>query len=344
MMDIIFLGTSSATPTPRRNVTSLAVLLEKESLLIDAGEGTQRQIQLSGFRRGRIDRIFITHLHGDHFYGLIGLLTSFQLNRREEPLHLAGPPGLARYIDFMKRLSQTDFGYELRIDEWAGLKEPTPVFETDDYLVTAAPLRHRLYTLGYRIAEKPRPGRFDAERADTLGVPFGPERARLIRGEDLTLPDGRLVRSAEVVGSPRPGVTLAFCTDTAPCPAVVDLARGADLLIHEATFHPADATHARRTLHSTSDDAARAATEAGARHLALTHFSTRYMGDLRPLLQAAELAWPGVICARDFLHIHLRAGASPVVSDSRSLGGQEDQPLRNQETSALPNSESPPMA
>jgi len=323
MMDLIFLGTSSATPTPKRNVTSLVVMLEKESLLIDAGEGTQRQIQLSGFRRGRIDRILITHLHGDHFYGLIGLLTSFQLNRREEPLHLGGPAGLARYIDFMKRLSQTDFSFELRIEEWDGLKEPTPVVETDDVVITAAPLRHRLYTLGYRVEEKPRPGRFNAELADALGVPCGPERGVLLRGGDLQLADGRMVRSADVVGEARPGTAFTFCTDTAPCVNAVKLAQGVDLLVHEATFMPGDAHQARRTQHSTTSDAARTAREAGARHLALTHFSTRYMGDLRPLIQAADAEWPGVICARDFMQLHVRAGEAPVVGDSRHLAQAE---------------------
>lgn len=323
MMDLIFLGTSSATPTPRRNVTSLVVMLEKESLLIDAGEGTQRQILHSGFRRGRIDRILITHLHGDHFYGLIGLLTSFQLNRREEPLHLGGPPGLARYIDFMKRLSQTDFSFDLRIEEWEGLKEPTPVVETDDVRIIAAPLRHRLYTLGYRVEEKPRPGRFDAELANSLGVPFGPERGMLQRGKDITLADGRLVRSAEVVGEARPGTVFTFCTDTAPCANAVALAREADLLVHEATFTPEDAHQARRTQHSTTAEAVRIATEAAARHLALTHFSTRYMGNMRPLIQGAEALWPGVICARDFTQIHLRAGERPVVGDSRHLAQAE---------------------
>ena len=318
MIDVIFLGTSSATPTPRRNVSSLAVLTEKESLLLDAGEGTQRQILHSGFRRGRIDRIFITHLHGDHFYGLIGLLSSFQLNRREEPLLLAGPVGLARYIDFMKRLSQTDFSYELIIQEWGHLQEPTPVLETDDFILTAAPLRHRLFTLGYRLEEKSRLGRFDAEKADALGVPNGPERGRLQRGEDLTLADGRVVRSAELVGVPRAGTVLTFCTDTTYCPHSVALARGADLLIHECTFLPADASQARRTLHSTLDDAVRVAREAEVKQLALTHFSTRYMGDMWPFQQEAEAAWPGVILARDFMQIHLRAGEDPQVGDSRA--------------------------
>lgn len=317
MIDVIFLGTSSATPTPRRNVTGLALLTERESLLLDAGEGTQRQILHSGFRRGRIDRIFITHLHGDHFYGLIGLLTSFQLNRREEPLLLAGPPGLVRYIDFMKRLSQTDFTYELTIQEWGGLQEPTPVLETEDFVLSAAPLKHRLYTLGYRLEEKARPGRFDAGKADELGVPFGPERGLLLRGEDLRLADGRVVRSGDVVGPSRAGTVLTFCTDTAYCPHAVALARDADLLIHEATFLPADVAQARRTLHSTTDEAVRVAKEAGAKHLALTHFSTRYMGDMRPLQQAAEAAWPGVILARDFMQIHLRAGEELRVGDSR---------------------------
>jgi ribonuclease Z len=254
---------------------------------------------------------------------LIGLLSSFQLNRREEPLLLAGPAGLARYVDFMKRLSQTDFGFELIIQEWGALQDLTPVLETDDFVLIAAPLRHRLSTLGYRLEEKTRLGRFDGEKADALGVPFGPERGRLLRGQDITLADGREVRSTDLVGEPRPGTVLAFCTDTTYCANSVALARDADLLIHEATFLPSDAAQARRTLHSTTEDAVRVAREAGVRQLALTHFSTRYMGDMRPVQQAAEAAWPGVIVARDFMQIHLRAGEAPQVGDSRASKSAE---------------------
>jgi len=319
VIELVFLGTSSATPTVRRNVSSLAVQLERETLLIDAGEGTQLQILRSGIRRGRIDRILITHLHGDHFYGLIGLLTSFQLNRREEALSLYGPAGLSSYINFMKRLSQTDFGYELSIHELPDLLEPTRILDEPEYEVWAAPLKHRIYTLGFRVLEKELPGRFDAEKADVLGVPFGPERGRLIRGEDLRLPDGRRVRSSELVGPPRKGAAFAFCTDTAYCEASVELARDTDLLVHEATFDPSDRQNAQRTLHSTTEDAARVAREAGVRHLVLTHFSTRYMADMSPIAESIEVCFPGALLARDFMKIRiLPEGAGLNLSDSRN--------------------------
>jgi ribonuclease Z len=317
MIELVFLGTSSATPTPRRNVSSIAVQLERESLLVDVGEGTQQQILRSGIRRGRIDRILITHLHGDHFYGLIGLLTSFQLNRREEPLQLIGPPGLERYISFMKELSQTAFAYDLEILELAGLKEPVRVVETRDNEIWAGPLRHRLTTIGYRIVEKDRFGRFDAEAADRLGVPFGPERKRLLKGEDLQLADGRLVRAADLVGPARRGATVAICTDTCRCPEAVALARGADLLVHESTFDPSEEANARRTRHSTTADAVATAKEAGARQLVLTHFSTRYMGDLRPIRDSARALFPGAICARDFLQVRVYPDRPMELADSR---------------------------
>ncbi len=318
MIDVVFLGTSSATPTPRRNVSSLFVQLESESLLIDAGEGTQRQILLSGMRRGRIDRILITHLHGDHFYGLIGLLNSYQLNQREDPLHLIGPPGLKAYLDFMRGMSRTQFGYEITVEEVHNLTENRLLYETPDYRVIAGPLKHRIPTIGYRIEEIDRPGRFDAEEADRLGVPFGPERGRLIRGEDITLEDGTLVESARLVGRPRPGLKLAVCTDTARCQGAIDLAQGVDLLIHESTFQNADQGQARKTQHSTVADAVHTARSAGVGKLALTHFSTRYMGNLKALFAEARSAWPDVITARDFLMLSLKEGEDLRLIDSRN--------------------------
>lgn len=317
MIDIVFLGTSAAAPTIKRNVSSILVQLESESLLVDAGEGTQRQILMSGMRRGRIDRILITHLHGDHFYGLIGLLNSYQLNRREDPLHIIGPPGLKRYLDFMRGMSQSRFVYELTVDEVHDLKEERQVFQNKDYRIVAGPLRHRIPAIGYRIEELDRPGRFDAARAEELGVPFGRERGKLIRGEDLTLADGRVVRASELVGAPRPGLKLAICTDTTYCPSAVSLAREVDVLVHECTFRDVDADQARKTLHSTVSEAVRTARESGAKRLVVTHFSSRYMGQLRSLFQEVRAEMPDAISARDFLMLRLRAGKEPELVDSR---------------------------
>lgn len=317
-MELVFLGTSAAIPTVRRNVTSVCVQMERESLLVDAGEGTQMQILRSGIRRGRIDRILITHLHGDHFFGLIGLLTSYQLGKREEPLQVLGPPGLEEYIRFMKRLCQTDFGYELTVTELPGITEPAVVLETPEYAVWAAPLKHRLYTLGYRIREHDRPGRFDGERAEALGIPFGPERGILTRGEAVTLANGRVIQPAEVVGPARPGRSITICTDTARCPMSVELARGSEVLVHEATFEPGDRHHARRTQHSTSLDAARVAAEAAVGHLFLSHISSRYMGDTAPLLRGVREVFGPTTLSKDFMRVELPLDPGPLrISDSR---------------------------
>ncbi len=323
-MELTFLGTSAAIPTVRRNVTSVCVQTERESLLVDVGEGTQMQILRGGLRRGRIHRILITHLHGDHFFGLIGLLTSYQLGKREEPLQLIGPPGLAAYIRFMKDLCRTDFGFNLTITELPDVREPRTVLETEHYTVIAAPLKHRLYTLGYRIQERERPGVFDAEKADRLGVPFGPERKELILGRPITLSDGSVVAASEVVGEARPGRSITICTDTAPCPMAVQLARGTDVLVHEATFEPADRRHARRTLHSTSQDAARAAREAGARHLFLSHISSRYLADTSPLLAGLEEIHDSTRLAKDFMQVRLALhGGGIDVGDCRDRPANE---------------------
>ncbi|MCB9473564.1 MAG: ribonuclease Z [Candidatus Delongbacteria bacterium] len=334
-MELVFLGTSAAIPTVRRNVTSVYVQMTHESLLVDAGEGTQMQILRAGVRRGRIDRILVTHLHGDHFFGLIGLLNSYQLGKREEPLQILGPPGLESYVGFMKRLCQTEFTYPLTITELPGISTPTTVLETPDYTVTAAPLKHRLYTLGYRIRERDRPGRFDADKADALGVPFGPERGALTRGESITLADGRLLEAAEVVGESRPGRSITVCTDTARCEMSVELARGSEVLVHEATFEQGDRVHARRTQHSTSGDAARVARDAGVGHLFLTHISSRYMADTSPLMRGVKEIFAASTLSRDFMRVELPLDPGPLkIGDCRSneapasssVGGKAPQP------------------
>lgn len=326
-MELVFLGTSAAIPTVRRNVTSVCVQMESESLLVDVGEGTQMQILRAGVRRGRIDRILITHLHGDHFFGLIGLLTSYQLGKREEPLQLLGPPGLDAYITFMKRLCQTDFTYPLTITELPGITEPVPVLETAEYTVVAAPLKHRLYTLGYRIREHDRPGRFDATLADQLGVPFGPERGQLTRGNPVTLADGRVIEPGQLVGPSRPGRSITICTDTARCPMSVKLARGSEVLVHEATFEEGDKVHARRTLHSTSVDAAKVAREAEVGHLFLSHISSRYLADTSMLMRGVRERFTHTTLSRDFMKVELPLDAGPVrISDCRYSDGPTNGP------------------
>jgi ribonuclease Z len=302
-MKVISLGTSSGKPTIKRNVSALAVAREAEWLLFDCGEGAQTQITRAGLSPNRLAAIFITHLHGDHFNGLPGLLSTMGLDRRNRELTLAGPPGVREYLNTLERLRVIFITYPLDLKELtaADLKA---VLETADYTVTARPLDHRLFALGYRVDERPRPGRFDVERARELGVPEGPLWGRLQAGDDVTLDDGRMIRSLQVLGPPRPGKSVAYCLDTRPCPSSIELARGVDLLIHEATYTEELEAEAREYGHSTAAQAARTARDAGARRLLITHFSTRYP-DPAVLLEEARAIFPETILAEDLMEIQV---------------------------------------
>ena len=294
-LTVTFLGTGSGTPSLERNLACVAVQRGGELFLFDCGEAAQIQYRRAGFGFGPLAAIAVSHLHGDHVTGLMGLLMSLQLADRTEPLELYGTPGLAEYVHLNRRALQTRFGYPLRIREESG---PSVLRETDAYRLTAAPLDHRLLCLGFRLEELPRPGRFNLEAARQLGVPPGPLYGQLQRGEAVTLPDGRTVAPEQVLGKPRPGAVLAYCTDTRPCEAAVELARGADLLIHEGTFDATMLRDAHRKGHSTVADAARIAAEAGVRELVITHLSPRY-GDVSPLRAQARAIFPNTRIARD---------------------------------------------
>jgi ribonuclease Z len=301
-MKVIPLGTSSGKPTLRRNVSATAMVRDGEWLLFDCGEGTQTQISRAKLNPSKLTAIFITHLHGDHFNGLAGLLSTMGLDRRVRPLILVGPPGVREYLDALTRLKVLYINYPLDVREFAALKEVTTVYEAGDYFVAARPLDHRIFTLGYRFEERPRPGRFDLERARDLGVPEGPLYRKLQLGEDVQLGDGRVIRSREVVGPPRPGKAVAYCTDTRPFAGTVELARGVDLIIHEATYTDDMASEARDYGHSTAAQAAQIAGAAEARRLLITHFSTRYP-DAGPLYEEARAVFPETLAAQDLMEI-----------------------------------------
>ncbi|MFQ5708263.1 MAG: ribonuclease Z [bacterium] len=287
-MEIVLLGTSAALPTPLRRPAATALVRGGELLLFDCGEGTQSQLQLAGLKPSRLSKIFISHFHGDHFYGLVGLLTSLQLNGRTKPLQLFGPVGLDSYLEFMKKLSHFNLGYEVFIHE-CNKKTPATVWDMKDYLIKAMPLKHSLFVLGFRVEEKPLPGKFDATEAARLGIPHGPERGRLLRGETIVLADGREVKPVQVVGPERAGKKVAICLDTRPCRNAVELSRGVDLLVHEGTFDDDHTDLARSTGHATVGQAATVAREAGATRLVITHISQRYeKSDEALLLQQAR--------------------------------------------------------
>ena len=303
-MIVIPLGTSSGKPTLRRNVSAVAVRREGEWLLFDCGEGTQMQIMRAGLNPNRLAAIFITHLHGDHFNGLSGLLSTMGLDRRARELTLVGPRGISEYLDTLEKLKILFVNYPLDLREYGPMMETTPVYEGDGYTVSARPLDHRIFALGYRLEEHPRPGRFNLERARELGIPEGPLYGQLQSGRDVQLEDGRVIHPSDVLGAKRPGKAVSYCTDTRPCRMSVELSRKVDLLIHEATYTEDLAEEAHDYGHSTAAEAASIAREAEARRLLITHFSTRY-GDPSLLLDEARAVFPETVMAQELAELEV---------------------------------------
>lgn len=302
-MHITFLGTSSGVPTRARNVSSIALRLPQraEIWLFDCGEGTQHQFLRSDLKVSQISRIFITHLHGDHIFGLTGLLASCGLAGNAKRIDIYGPAGLSDYLQACVRYSQTHFSYPVKVHTI----QPGMIFEDEEYQVVCGYLKHRVTALGYRIIEKDKPGRFDVEKAQQLGIPPGPIYAQLKQGKTVTLPDGRMVRGSELCGEPHIGRKFVYCTDTVFCDGAVELAQDADVLVHEATFAHQDAEMAFQRLHSTSTMAAQVALSAGVKQLIMTHFSPRYAPGnsivLDDLLKEARAIFPNTEMAYDFL-------------------------------------------
>jgi len=323
-LQITFLGTSSGVPTRSRNVSSIALRLPQRSevWLFDCGEGTQHQILRSDIKISQISRIFITHMHGDHIYGLMGLLASCGLAGNASRIDVYGPPKLGDYLRAAGRYSQTHFSYPVKVHT----VQPGLVFEDEEYTVHCTELTHRVPAFGYRIAEKDRSGHFDVERAQALGIPPGPVYGRLKRGECVNLPDGRIINGNDLCGPTQIGRKFVYCTDTIYCDNSVDLAQDADVLVHEATFSHRDAELAYQRLHSTSTMAAQVALAAGVRQLIMTHFSPRYAPGnnvtLDDLLAEARAIFPATVMAHDFFTYDIpkrSAGAKPQRMSDRVL-------------------------
>ena len=304
-MELTFLGTGSAMPTRQRNVSGVAMRLpgRGDLWLFDCGEATQHRLLATSLRPPQIRRIFVTHLHGDHVYGLPGLLTTLGMLGAYRPVELHGPAGLGELIDTTLRVSQSSCTYPLRVHELA----PGPVVRDADLYVTCRELAHVVTSFGFRIEEAPRPGRLDAARVAALGVPEGPMLGILKAGGTVGLSGGRRIRGADVCGPPVPGRVVAVCGDTAPCEAAVELARGADLLVHEATFGHSRREMAAERGHSTAAQAAEIARRAGARRLVLTHFSARYQAEgaetVEDLLAEARAIFPATEAAHDLMTV-----------------------------------------
>ncbi|HYI11786.1 MAG TPA: ribonuclease Z [Thermoanaerobaculia bacterium] len=286
-LTITFLGTSSGTPSRTRNVSSVAMTLDGTVLLFDCGEGTQHRLLEAPVRSGAIEAIFITHLHGDHVYGIPGLLATLSMNGRTRPLDLIGPPELSVYLESTLRTSFHNPSFEIRLHDVKG------IYRGETFTITALELDHSIPSFGYCLVEDDHPGKFDPDKARALGYEPGPVYTELIRARD-----------PRVLGAARPGRRIAYCTDTRPCAAAVELARGADVLIHESTYAGDMRTEADERKHSTAAGAARIAAEAGVGRLILTHFSSRYR-DVIPLLEEARAIFPNTDAAEDLMTIEV---------------------------------------
>lgn len=305
-MELIFLGTSAGVPTRTRNVTAILLNLQHPTQaglwLFDCGEGTQHQLLRTSFNPSKLDRIFITHLHGDHLFGLPGLLCSRSMAGNAQPLTIYGPKGIREFVETSLRLSGSWTDYPLIIEE---VSEGLVV---DDGLrrVTAFALNHPVECYGYRIEEHDKAGALDAQALIALGITPGPLFQRLKSGETVTLPDGRIVHGEDFLAPAIPGKKLAIFGDTAPCPAALQLAQGVDMMVHEATLEYAMEEKANSRGHSSTHQAAQLARDAGAGRLVITHVSSRYDAEgSQHLLTECRTIFAHTTLAKDFYTITL---------------------------------------
>jgi len=273
--------------------------------LFDCGEGTQVQLMRSTVKRSRIHSIFIGHLHGDHLYGIAGLLSTLHLDGHEAPVNVFGPEGLRLFLTAAFRTSDLKFKFDITVKEFPrGYRGR--VLDEPEYYVEALPLDHTIFCLGWRFQEKDRPGMFNLEKAEELGVPRGPLYGKLQHGENIAVPDGRVITPDMVLGPPRPGKSVAYCLDTQFSERTIQLAQQCTALIHETTFGPDAVDMARERKHSTMEDAARVAKEAGVENLIATHFSSRYDGrQISKIADDARSIFGNITLGRDLLEIDI---------------------------------------
>lgn len=299
MIRVTFLGTSASRPTVGRNVSAVMINRKGELLLFDCGEGTQRQMMR--FQTGfSIRDIFFTHMHADHFLGVIGLLRTMGLQGREEPITLWAPEGSREILDAAVNLGVERVPFEIVVHEL----DPGEKIVREEYEIVPYRTEHGGRSLGFALVEHERLGRFNPDRARELGVDEGPLFGRLHRGEPVEV-DGRIIRPEDVVGPARPGRKIVYTGDTRPHRRTIEAARGADLLIHDATFGADEADRARQTNHSTAREAAEMARRARVRRLILTHISSRYADDPRPLEREAREVFGNSAVAYDGMEVEV---------------------------------------
>jgi ribonuclease Z len=318
-LDLVFLGTSGSVPTARRAPAATLIRRAGERILIDCGEGTQRQLLRSGIGLVELPEVFLTHYHADHYLGLPGMLKTFALRGRELPLTVYGPPGLVDLFGALRRI----FGkltYKLDLVEL----RPGDTLDRGEYLLVVFNVNHGMSSNGYALVERPRPGRFDVAAATRLGVPKGPLYGALQRGEHVTRPDGNTVAPDEVLGTPRPGRKIVLTGDTRAAASVLEVAREADVLVHDATFAEEERERADETGHATATQAAELAAAAQARMLVLTHLSNRYFGP--EIAREARAIFAETVVPRDFdiIDVPFPERGAPRLIKGGALGRHEE--------------------
>ncbi len=300
LLEVVFLGTAGSTPTARRSSPAIAIRRGPELILLDCGEGMQRQMILAGLGMKSKMRILISHMHGDHVLGLPGLIQTMALFDRRFPLQVIGPEGVLAFLKAIKETVKFGVTFPIEVKEvQAGL-----VYEGRDYHIESAWTDHPVPTLAYALVEDPRPGRFQPEKAEALGIPKGPLWGLLQRGKAVSSSTGQVINPELVLGQPRHGRKVVYSADTAPSKSILELAEGADLLIHEATFGDELAEKANEMGHSTPSQAARLAKEAGVLRLILTHISGRY-DQAAGFLDGSKRIFPEVLLAEDMMVVRV---------------------------------------
>lgn len=299
MFEILFLGTGASVPSRDRSLPCVAVRQGRSISLFDCGEGSQRQLMISPFSFMKIDRIFITHLHGDHILGLPGLLQTMGMSGRRDPVSVYGPTGLLKALKSMLDACEGELEYDLRIEEVEGDEE----FSFDSFDVTVFRTAHNTPSVGYVYREHDRPGAFNKEKAEKLGLVPGDDFSRLQAGETVNgvTPD-------QVIGPRRPGCSLVYTGDTVPCKEIMDASKDADVLIHEATYTEEDSGLAKEHFHSTARAAAETAAKCNVRMLALIHISNRY-GDSEASLAEAKTVFGNTVAPEDFQMLTVTNGS-----------------------------------
>ncbi|MCD6155164.1 MAG: ribonuclease Z [Candidatus Verstraetearchaeota archaeon] len=298
---VIFLGTAGGVPTKYRSLPCIVFRRGGEVFVFDCGEGAQRQFIISGIGFPSKFRIFISHLHGDHLFGLPGLLQTMSLMGRSDPVEIYGPRGIINFLEALKETVGLNLTFNLDVNEvYDGL-----ILESDEYVIHSVLTEHSIPCLAYSFEEKPKPGRFNPDKALKLGVPKGPLWKRLQKGFSVRNIRGEIIFPEDVLGPPRRGVKVVYSGDTRPCSSLVELARNADMLIHEATFDDSLKGRAVSEGHSTASEAATIALKAGVKLLVLTHISARYCLNDNILLEQAKKIFRNVIIAQDFMTVKI---------------------------------------